>query len=165
MGRDISEGIRGPMTGDGVMGLCSEKRANCENVKVGGSSQKGQYKYIGMLVDKHMHLKVSQEHAVQPYMAAKQRIRKCMAFWLGCMRARCGVHNICKKAVSSKASCKKGTYAPEAFSRCEEHCSCHKLASTERMWPRSFAVLLVKGYCQVFNSMHESKTVRLHVKR
>eukprot|EP00967_Tisochrysis_lutea_P022646 scaffold25829_cov15-Tisochrysis_lutea.AAC.1 len=37
-----------------------------------------QFKYLGMLVDKHMHmmLKVFEEHAVQPHMAAQRRIKK-----------------------------------------------------------------------------------------
>eukprot|EP00983_Pelagomonas_calceolata_P052917 1143068-Pelagomonas_calceolata.AAC.3 len=37
---------------------------------------KEQFKYLGMLVDKHMNLKVSEEHAVQPFMAAQQRIKE-----------------------------------------------------------------------------------------
>jgi len=68
---------------------------------------------------------------VQPYMAAQQRIKKCvhehdlgnrphallwlfkcMAFRLGCMHAKCGVQNIWEKAGNSKANCRKGTYAP-----------------------------------------------------
>eukprot|EP00983_Pelagomonas_calceolata_P037600 1136415-Pelagomonas_calceolata.AAC.2 len=36
--------------------------------------EKEQFKYLGMFVDKHMNLKVSEEHAVRPYMAAQQRI-------------------------------------------------------------------------------------------
>eukprot|EP00983_Pelagomonas_calceolata_P055203 1144038-Pelagomonas_calceolata.AAC.4 len=39
-------------------GLWSEKRADYQYIKV------------GMIVDKYMILKVSEEHAVQPYMAA-----------------------------------------------------------------------------------------------
>lgn len=35
-----------------------------------------QFKYLGMLVDKNMNLKVAEEHAVRPYMAAQLRIRK-----------------------------------------------------------------------------------------
>eukprot|EP00983_Pelagomonas_calceolata_P013671 438256-Pelagomonas_calceolata.AAC.1 len=82
-----------------------------------------------MLVDKHMNKKVSEEHAVRPYMAAQQRIKELVQehdlrphalLWLskvygilaGCMRAKCGVQNIYKKAMNSKANCKKGTYAP-----------------------------------------------------
>eukprot|EP00983_Pelagomonas_calceolata_P057229 1144968-Pelagomonas_calceolata.AAC.1 len=38
--------------------------------------QKYQSRCLGMLVDKHMNLIVSEEHAVQSYMAAKQRIKK-----------------------------------------------------------------------------------------
>eukprot|EP00983_Pelagomonas_calceolata_P081056 1155409-Pelagomonas_calceolata.AAC.1 len=38
--------------------------------------EKKQFRYLGMLVDKHMDLKVSEEHAVQPYMAAQQRIKE-----------------------------------------------------------------------------------------
>ena len=38
--------------------------------------EKEQFKYLGMLVDKHMNLKVSEEFAVRPYMAAQQRIKK-----------------------------------------------------------------------------------------
>eukprot|EP00983_Pelagomonas_calceolata_P018753 589116-Pelagomonas_calceolata.AAC.1 len=76
----------------------------CGNVALPG---KEQLKYLGMLVDKHMNLKVSEEHAVQPYMTAQQRIKefvhehdlrnrplsdlaasgeslRCMAFRLGC---------------------------------------------------------------------------------
>eukprot|EP00983_Pelagomonas_calceolata_P002863 94227-Pelagomonas_calceolata.AAC.1 len=34
-----------------------------------------QFRYLGMLVDKHMNFKVSEEHAVRPYMAAQQRIK------------------------------------------------------------------------------------------
>eukprot|EP00983_Pelagomonas_calceolata_P057238 1144973-Pelagomonas_calceolata.AAC.2 len=37
--------------------------------------EKEQFRYLGMLVDKHMNLKVSEEHAVRPYMAAQQRIK------------------------------------------------------------------------------------------
>eukprot|EP00983_Pelagomonas_calceolata_P074744 1152679-Pelagomonas_calceolata.AAC.1 len=93
--------------------------------------EKEQFKYLSMLVDKHMNLKVSEEHAVRPYMAAQQMIKECVQehglrnwphalLWLskvygipaGCMRAKCGVQNIYKKAMSSKANCKKGTYAP-----------------------------------------------------
>eukprot|EP00983_Pelagomonas_calceolata_P040473 1137630-Pelagomonas_calceolata.AAC.5 len=32
--------------------------------------------FLGMLVDKHMNSKVSEEHAVRPYMAAQQRIKE-----------------------------------------------------------------------------------------
>eukprot|EP00983_Pelagomonas_calceolata_P031822 998539-Pelagomonas_calceolata.AAC.4 len=77
-----------------------------------------------------MNLKVSEEHAVQLYMAAQQKMKKfvhehglrnrprsalafwCMAFRLGCMHTKYGVQNISKQAVSSKANCKKGSYAP-----------------------------------------------------
>eukprot|EP00983_Pelagomonas_calceolata_P012597 403595-Pelagomonas_calceolata.AAC.1 len=38
--------------------------------------EKEQFRHIGMLVDKHMSLKVSKEHAVWPYMAAQQRIKE-----------------------------------------------------------------------------------------
>lgn len=38
--------------------------------------QKDQYKYLGMLVEMHMNLKVFEEHAVRPYMAAQQRIKE-----------------------------------------------------------------------------------------
>eukprot|EP00983_Pelagomonas_calceolata_P010914 353298-Pelagomonas_calceolata.AAC.1 len=38
--------------------------------------EKEQFRYLGILVDKHMNLKVSEEHAVQPYMAAQQRIKE-----------------------------------------------------------------------------------------
>eukprot|EP00983_Pelagomonas_calceolata_P085735 1156619-Pelagomonas_calceolata.AAC.17 len=90
--------------------------------------EREQFKYLGMLVDKHMNLKVSKEHAVQPYMAAQQRIKefmhehnlrnrphalillslRCTAFRLGCTRAKCGVQSTYEKAVSSKANCRKG---------------------------------------------------------
>ena len=36
--------------------------------------QKDQFKYLGMLADKHLNLKVAEEHAVRPYMAAQRRI-------------------------------------------------------------------------------------------
>eukprot|EP00983_Pelagomonas_calceolata_P009238 298513-Pelagomonas_calceolata.AAC.1 len=39
-------------------------------------SPKDQFKYLGLLVDKHMNLKVLKEHPVQPYMAAQQRIKE-----------------------------------------------------------------------------------------
>eukprot|EP00983_Pelagomonas_calceolata_P116103 1160268-Pelagomonas_calceolata.AAC.12 len=107
-----------------------------------------------MLVDKQINLKVTsntvfEEHAVRPYMAAQQRIKECMAFWLGCTRAKCGVPNLYEKAVSSEANCRKGNYLMllcgmlfKAFSRYEEYC--HNLASTERVWLRASAVLLVQ---------------------
>eukprot|EP00983_Pelagomonas_calceolata_P046455 1140181-Pelagomonas_calceolata.AAC.2 len=38
--------------------------------------KKEQLRYLGMLVDKHMNLKVYQEHAVRPYMAVQQRIKE-----------------------------------------------------------------------------------------
>eukprot|EP00983_Pelagomonas_calceolata_P020181 636804-Pelagomonas_calceolata.AAC.1 len=38
--------------------------------------EKEQFKYLEMLVDKHVNLKVSEEHAVRPYMAAQQRIKE-----------------------------------------------------------------------------------------
>eukprot|EP00983_Pelagomonas_calceolata_P034732 1088071-Pelagomonas_calceolata.AAC.1 len=38
--------------------------------------QKVQFRYLGKLVHKHMNLQVSEEHAVQPYMAAQQRMKK-----------------------------------------------------------------------------------------
>eukprot|EP00983_Pelagomonas_calceolata_P107938 1159400-Pelagomonas_calceolata.AAC.1 len=38
--------------------------------------QNDQFKYLGILVDKHTTSKTSEEHAVQPYMAAQQRIKK-----------------------------------------------------------------------------------------
>eukprot|EP00983_Pelagomonas_calceolata_P017695 556366-Pelagomonas_calceolata.AAC.1 len=34
--------------------------------------EREQFKYLGMLVDKHMNFKVSEEHAVWPFMAAQQ---------------------------------------------------------------------------------------------
>eukprot|EP00983_Pelagomonas_calceolata_P030218 947873-Pelagomonas_calceolata.AAC.1 len=42
--------------------------------------EKEQFRYLGMLqvvqvVDKHMNLKMFEEHAVRPYMAAQQRIK------------------------------------------------------------------------------------------
>eukprot|EP00983_Pelagomonas_calceolata_P033841 1060331-Pelagomonas_calceolata.AAC.1 len=37
--------------------------------------EKEQCKYLGTLVDKHMNLKVSEEHAVRSYMAAQQMIK------------------------------------------------------------------------------------------
>eukprot|EP00983_Pelagomonas_calceolata_P035393 1107125-Pelagomonas_calceolata.AAC.1 len=37
--------------------------------------KKTQFEFLGMLVDKRMNLKVSEEHAVRPYMAAQQRIK------------------------------------------------------------------------------------------
>eukprot|EP00983_Pelagomonas_calceolata_P023711 746521-Pelagomonas_calceolata.AAC.1 len=68
--------------------------------------EKEQFEYLSMLVDKHMNLKVSEELAVQPYMAAQQRVKECMAFRLRCTRAKCEVPKIYEKAVSSKANCK-----------------------------------------------------------
>eukprot|EP00983_Pelagomonas_calceolata_P085035 1156476-Pelagomonas_calceolata.AAC.2 len=38
--------------------------------------QKDQFMCLGTLVDNHMNLKVSEEYAVQPYMAAQQRKKK-----------------------------------------------------------------------------------------
>eukprot|EP00983_Pelagomonas_calceolata_P034492 1081169-Pelagomonas_calceolata.AAC.1 len=35
-----------------------------------------QFRYLSMLVDKHMNYKVSEEHTVRPYMAAQQRIKE-----------------------------------------------------------------------------------------
>eukprot|EP00983_Pelagomonas_calceolata_P111931 1159832-Pelagomonas_calceolata.AAC.15 len=47
--------------------------------------EKEQFRYLGMLVpqvvDKHMNLKVSEEHAVRPYMAAQQRIKESSCTW------------------------------------------------------------------------------------
>eukprot|EP00983_Pelagomonas_calceolata_P010273 333949-Pelagomonas_calceolata.AAC.1 len=40
--------------------------------------EKEQLRYLSMLVDKRMNLKVSKEHAVRPYMAAQQRIKEFM---------------------------------------------------------------------------------------
>eukprot|EP00983_Pelagomonas_calceolata_P017665 555017-Pelagomonas_calceolata.AAC.1 len=37
---------------------------------------KDQFKYLNMLVDKHMNLKVCEEHSVQPCAAPQQRKRK-----------------------------------------------------------------------------------------
>eukprot|EP00983_Pelagomonas_calceolata_P088185 1157139-Pelagomonas_calceolata.AAC.2 len=56
----------------------------------------------------------------------------------GWMRAKSEVKNIYEKAVSSKAKCKKALVLLEAPSRCEEHC--HKLASTERLRSKAFAI-------------------------
>eukprot|EP00983_Pelagomonas_calceolata_P013115 418825-Pelagomonas_calceolata.AAC.1 len=36
--------------------------------------EKEQFRYLSMLVDKHINFKISEEHAVRPYMAAQQRI-------------------------------------------------------------------------------------------
>eukprot|EP00983_Pelagomonas_calceolata_P003205 104436-Pelagomonas_calceolata.AAC.1 len=41
--------------------------------------QKEQSEYLGMLVDKHMNLKVSEERVMLPYMAAQQRIKEICA--------------------------------------------------------------------------------------
>lgn len=79
--------------------------------------------YLGMLVDNHMNLMGSEEHAVQPYMVAQGRVKKlcmsmiwgigptlcfgsprCKAFRLGCMHVKCGEQSTCKKAASSKAN-------------------------------------------------------------
>eukprot|EP00983_Pelagomonas_calceolata_P030675 963589-Pelagomonas_calceolata.AAC.1 len=38
--------------------------------------EKEQFKYFGMLVDKHINLKVSEEHAVRTHMGAQQRIKE-----------------------------------------------------------------------------------------
>eukprot|EP00983_Pelagomonas_calceolata_P009029 293441-Pelagomonas_calceolata.AAC.1 len=76
--------------------------------------EKEQFRYLGMLVDKHMSLKVSEEHAVRLYMAAQQRIKEfvhehdqrirphaliwlskaCMAFRLGYKHAKCGIQGL-----------------------------------------------------------------------
>eukprot|EP00983_Pelagomonas_calceolata_P092234 1157640-Pelagomonas_calceolata.AAC.16 len=37
---------------------------------------KDQFRYLGLLVDKQMNLKVFEEHAVQPHMAAQQMMKK-----------------------------------------------------------------------------------------
>eukprot|EP00983_Pelagomonas_calceolata_P045097 1139552-Pelagomonas_calceolata.AAC.2 len=153
IGRDISEGIKGAMAGDGVNGVSYMLYADDLSLTTNDSvmhfnsrscsslptfeygdvalPQKEQFNYIGMLVDKHITLKVSEEHVVQPYMAAQQRTKKFVhkhilrnrphAFlWLskvcgcrqGCVRAKCGVQNIYEKDVSSKANCRKGICAP-----------------------------------------------------
>eukprot|EP00983_Pelagomonas_calceolata_P023760 748013-Pelagomonas_calceolata.AAC.2 len=39
------------------------------------NASKSELKCLGMPVDKHVNLKVSEEHAVRPYMAAQQRIK------------------------------------------------------------------------------------------
>jgi len=124
MGREISEGIEGAMTGDRVncvshmlyaddLGLTTNdpgemqtmlnrlrvyaKRkgltvntAKSEVVHFNSKSvsplrnpftydgvvlpEKEQFKYLGMLVDRKLSLKVAEEHAVRPYMAAQRRI-------------------------------------------------------------------------------------------
>eukprot|EP00983_Pelagomonas_calceolata_P065482 1148606-Pelagomonas_calceolata.AAC.1 len=186
MGREISEGIKGAVTGDGVNGVLYMLNADDLNIitndpgemhvmlnrfqayavrkgltintsksevmHLNGRScsplpafmyrnvalpQKKQFKYHSMLVDRHMNSKVSEEHAVQPYMAAQQRIN-CVAFWLGCMRDKCGVQNNYDKAlaVNQKPSAEKTLMLLEAFSCCEDG---HKMASAERMRPRAFA--------------------------
>eukprot|EP00983_Pelagomonas_calceolata_P039220 1137080-Pelagomonas_calceolata.AAC.1 len=119
MGRDISEGIRGAVTGNGVNGVSymlyeddlslttndpdemqvmlnrlqayamrkglTVNTSNSEVMHYNSRSfllsllmygdvalsKKEQFKYLGMLVDKHMTLKVSEEHALRPYMAAQ----------------------------------------------------------------------------------------------
>eukprot|EP00983_Pelagomonas_calceolata_P073472 1152152-Pelagomonas_calceolata.AAC.1 len=120
MGRGISEGIRGAVTGDGVNGVSNMLYADdlsstfndpggmqvvlnrvlayairkgltvntsksevmhLNNVDIPEKEQKRkkrkkQFKYLGMLVDKRMNLKVSEENAVRPYMAAQQRIKE-----------------------------------------------------------------------------------------
>eukprot|EP00983_Pelagomonas_calceolata_P031156 977810-Pelagomonas_calceolata.AAC.1 len=38
--------------------------------------EKEQFRYLGMLMDKHMNLKAYEEHAVRPDMAAQQRIKE-----------------------------------------------------------------------------------------
>ena len=38
--------------------------------------QKDQFKYLGMLCDKRLDLKVAEEHAVRPYMTAQKRIQE-----------------------------------------------------------------------------------------
>eukprot|EP00983_Pelagomonas_calceolata_P003989 129843-Pelagomonas_calceolata.AAC.1 len=95
MGRDISEGIKGAMTEDGVSGVptCYMQRTlsqplinqvkcklcfslltfMCGNVALPPPKR---FKHPGMLVDKCMSLRVSEEHAVKPCMAAQQRIKK-----------------------------------------------------------------------------------------
>eukprot|EP00983_Pelagomonas_calceolata_P009372 303471-Pelagomonas_calceolata.AAC.5 len=115
MGRDISEGIKGAMAGDGVNGfsfmvhadglslttndpgemqvMLNSLRAyairkgliintsksevmhlnsrSCSSLPTSmygnvALPPKYRFRYLGMLVDKHMNLKVSREHAVQP---------------------------------------------------------------------------------------------------
>eukprot|EP00983_Pelagomonas_calceolata_P024368 766422-Pelagomonas_calceolata.AAC.1 len=39
--------------------------------------EKDKLRYLGMHVNKHMNLKVSEEHAVRPHMAAQERIKEC----------------------------------------------------------------------------------------
>ena len=36
--------------------------------------EKDRFKYLGMLLDRRMNLKIAEEHAVRPYMAAQSRI-------------------------------------------------------------------------------------------
>eukprot|EP00983_Pelagomonas_calceolata_P075121 1152858-Pelagomonas_calceolata.AAC.1 len=122
---DISEGIKGAMKGDGVNGVLLRAYAMRKGLTVNTSKsgvmhlngrsrsslptfmygnvalpEKEQFRYLGMLVDKHimMNLKVSEEHAVRPHMAAQQRTKECMAFRLGCMHAKCGVEKTYEKA-------------------------------------------------------------------
>eukprot|EP00983_Pelagomonas_calceolata_P002117 72102-Pelagomonas_calceolata.AAC.1 len=80
------------MTWAEVAGICNEKRGNntsksevmhlssrlCSSLPTFmygdvALPEKDQFRYLGMLVDKRMNLKVSEEHAVQPYMASQQR--------------------------------------------------------------------------------------------
>eukprot|EP00983_Pelagomonas_calceolata_P060876 1146561-Pelagomonas_calceolata.AAC.1 len=156
MGKDISEGIRGDLTGDGVNGVSYMLYADDLSLNTNDPGEMqvmlNRLQAYAMRKGLTVNTSKSEEHAVRPCMAAQQRIKKfvhephCMAFRLGCTRAKCGVQNIYEKAVSSKAIAEKALTLLEAFSTrkpssCKEYR--HELASIERVWPRAFAVLLV----------------------
>eukprot|EP00983_Pelagomonas_calceolata_P083668 1156208-Pelagomonas_calceolata.AAC.6 len=102
---------------------------------------------VSMLVDEHINLKASKEHAVQPYMTAQQRIKKSVhehgsknrphtLLWLS------KVYSI----LAGMYACQvweKALVLLETFSRREEYC--HKLASAERVWAGAFAVQTAEG--------------------
>eukprot|EP00983_Pelagomonas_calceolata_P003118 102139-Pelagomonas_calceolata.AAC.2 len=74
MGRDISEGIRDAVTGDGVNGV--SYMLYVDDLSLTTNDPENQFKYLSTLVDKLM--KVPEAHAVQPYMAAQEKIKKCV---------------------------------------------------------------------------------------
>eukprot|EP00983_Pelagomonas_calceolata_P059564 1145964-Pelagomonas_calceolata.AAC.1 len=96
------------------------------------SSFKRLFKYFSMLVDKHMTLKVSDEHAVQAYVAAQQRIKK--SVWVYGIPAGMYARQVwgteyLREASEFKSQLQKMLLG--AFSTCEDYCQ--KLANTDML--------------------------------
>ena len=122
--------------------------------------EKDRFKYLGMLLDKNMDLKVAEEHAVRPYMAAQRRIsefakghdlksRPHAMLWLSKVYGipagmyACqvwGTHYL-REGREFNSQLQKTSVFLEAHSWSKEQC--YKLAGVERVWPGASAILLV----------------------